>query len=164
LLNSRRQQWYSQRGGLFKPLLFPENHSIGFSRVTNFPVEPIGAEAVVGRLGCIACYEAAGNELTRSEPDKKRAFPMSNLPPAPDARLIALILTALIAVLTLASVVESPAAASTLVSVASSSSVSIQEERFQSPQEWALPPFGARTVLAPVESPRSQPQSAEAAR
>lgn len=82
---------------------------------------------------------------------------MPNLPPASEPRLIALVLAALIAVLTLATAVESPAAASTAAAP--------QEERFQPQQVRALPPFGTRTVVAPVESPkRLYPQGAEAAR
>lgn len=82
---------------------------------------------------------------------------MPKLPSASEPRLIALVLAALIAVLTLATVGESPAAASTAVTP--------QDERFQPQQVRALPPFGARTVVAPVSSPkRLYPQGAEAAR
>lgn len=85
---------------------------------------------------------------------------MPDLPPVPDQRLIALVLAALIAVLTLATTVEAPAAASTFLLA-----TALQDERFQPPQERAPPPFGARAVLAPVESQkRPRPQGAEVAR
>jgi hypothetical protein len=113
----------------------------------------MSGQPVVGRLCSITCYEAGrGNER-----HKKRDFPMPNLPPASDPRLVALVLAGLIAVLTLAATMGSPAVASTLPIAAS------QDERFQPPQQRALPPFGTRTALAPHSGKQQRPQGAEAA-
>jgi hypothetical protein len=136
-------------------LCFKKATSAELFNEINFPVEPIGNEPVVGRLRFAACYEAALRTYT-----VRRDFLMPNLPPAPDQRLIALVVAALIAVLTLATTVEAPAAVSALPSVTAS-----QDERFQPPQERAMPPFGVRAVLAPVESRKQpRPPGAEVAR
>lgn len=75
---------------------------------------------------------------------------MPHTSPPPDPRLIALVLAALIAVLLVVTTTGSPAAASSVPLGPAS-----QDERFQPQQERALPPFGIRTILAPVEQPQS---------
>ena len=82
---------------------------------------------------------------------------MPTLLPVPDTRLMALVLVALVGVSTMAATVQAPAA--TLAA-----STASQDERFQPPQQRALPPFGTRTVLAPVSETRPRLTGAEAAR
>jgi hypothetical protein len=142
--------WQPQRKDLAQttPYVFPKGNRAGFFDETNFSVEPIEDEAVVGRLRSSACYEAGvGTNQIRN---KKRDFPMSQMPPSPDQRLAIFVLAALIAVLTIATATM-PAAAATVVQ-----DTVAQNERFQAPQVRTLPPFGARNVLAPIESQKRQ--------
>lgn len=83
---------------------------------------------------------------------------MPNVPPVSDNRLAACVLAAMIAVLTGAATLGSPAAAATAGIVS-------QDERFQPQEMRTQPPSGARTVLKPVELPQQRHSSdAKAAR
>ena len=84
---------------------------------------------------------------------KKRAVPMPLLPPAPDKHLVAMVLASIV-VLTMTAATEAPAGATT-ISDGSASRVT-QDERFQPHHERALPPFGARTILAPADTQKRQ--------
>jgi hypothetical protein len=82
---------------------------------------------------------------------------MPNIPPVSDKRLAACVLAGLIAVLTVAATLGTPAAAAT-------DGIASQNERFQ-PQEMRTQPSGPRTVLKPVELPQPRHLSdAKAAR
>lgn len=74
---------------------------------------------------------------------------MPNVPSVSDQPLAVVVLVAMIAVQTVAATLGSPAAAAT-VGIAS------QDERFQPQEMRPQPPFGARTVLKPVEFPQPQ--------
>jgi hypothetical protein len=83
---------------------------------------------------------------------------MPNVPPVSDKRLTALVVAALIAVLTVAATLGSPAAAAT-------AGIAFQDERFQPQEMRTQPPFGARTALKPVDLPQQRRLSdAKAAR